>query len=117
MYALRRHKSTSSLLLLASLLTIINVHLISLDAHDDDQGRVVGGIVAIVGGVATAASEAADGNVPGFVAGVAAAGYGVYLLFSGSDSSSSGSNDVSGGTSSMQPAPPETSPTGQTTYH
>ena len=31
--------------------------------------------------------------------------------------SGSGSNDISGGTGSMQPAPPETDPTGQTVYH
>ncbi|MXY26700.1 hypothetical protein F4Y59_00870 [Candidatus Poribacteria bacterium] len=116
MFALQRRKTISPLLLLVCLLTIINVHLASLDAHDADTERIVGGIVAIIGGAAAAASVAGDFDPFGFAAGVGAMGFGLYLLTGGDSGSCSGSNDPTDGTESLQP-PVEYDSYGQTMYN
>lgn len=114
-----QRKIISSFMLLTFAFTTVYYINHPVDAENDpDQERMVIGIVTIIAGVYMAASEATDLNPGGVAVGAAIAGSGLYILMGGSSSSSSsGSNDISGGTSSMQPAPPETDAYGNTVYH
>ena len=84
MSVLRSRWRTSSLLLLASLLVIINVHFASV-AHEDDDSmkRIVGGLVIIIGGCAVAGKEVSHGSVAGFIVGASVAAVGCYLIITG----------------------------------
>lgn len=119
MRTFRSRKFSLPLLFVCCLLTVVNLNLINISAHDDDDeekpDQCLAGFIAIVGGIALAIDGAGDLNAVNVFVGTATFAGGVYAVVT-CNPGSSGSNDPTGGTSTMQPAPPETD--GLTTvYH